>query len=1186
MIAASPRPLRRTRLNSASIDLRTPTRTTRASLARAGTPETPGTPITLSSAKRLMRTPAKSARKQLVLKEEDIVELETEQVEARLSNEKANTSGRRSVTPQNSGERRVTRSMSKTPPVSGLVINNIAQPQFDMNNSLEENKKHVEKQIKEDVTDVVEESIVEHQSPTRIKESLSEYSTTSTSKRKTASKDEIKVKNIVEKHQAATGTPKAKDGVLQVKVKDVLIMKEQAGKVTPKAKGKDILEEQQAAKVTPKTKDVDVVLAKGAVEKQKELTGTPKARGIDLAKDGEQENISPKVKVKYELEKQQAVEITPNARDLHIDGEEEIAKGKETVTRIDEPVAAIQGEHEPDKENKEESPKADVPMPSTNKSVTSSKIPIPCSKKNYIEDDAKSIISVPVPPSDDQNDAAKVSTDLEITNEAETPVLLSKQNSINDDVGVDESRQATSPVSVSECKDTDGGQVTEEILLPNLTPKTVSRVIRDPTAEARKKVAFNSDSPTVETIKPTFPKTPARINSKPIEIGNIKPDCNIKSETPVKSFLKGRRNSSTPLAKPDAPKPKEEEPAQPLSKIDLIESLTSLESKEKPEISIKNQKSTKAIVSDSEEADSSEEDQEEDHDDDGEEEEDVGNSLFVDNEVEVVENYQSGDSMDSSERREIEENEIPNEGESVGSQDTVEEISEDEDEEKLSFIVSDDAVDDGDSRNSSLYFSTADEEDFIDNDGKGPKKRRRIVVHDSSDDSDEDNDTHKKFKSSNDNIKEEHSESLETSRKEQKAVAEKDIEKSVLVNKMNKSAGHDKTASPKLKIEEADAEEVDLTPTSPEMSCDEKETSNNISSSNKTIYEVFDSVEDTDDETTKDNSMSPTESNQPDKESDKEMSISKEHSTEESTSKDVEPTEENNEKSIDSEADSVAEPVKKLCKSSAFHDMQKNESEAALLSELASCDLSHLKKMFNPLQKSRRQTLYVQGSEAVATEPKQKASRRSEQLNIDFKPSQSFIETLAEKKRLQTKRTRISKSFCSATDDLEDSTVEEVQPKKAKNNDDSLEEVNALDHDMESPESLVIEAEQETKTDDQAKQQEHPKQTKTVAECMDNCESIPQRANDGKKNDESPEEGFDPDHDMESPDSLVNVVKQEKNTEDQAKQQEHTKQTKSTAEYMEYCESILQAANEAKLLQKKQVSASIRNKISFQLLSD
>ncbi|ETN60874.1 hypothetical protein AND_007492 [Anopheles darlingi] len=63
---------------------------------------------------------------------------------------------------------------------------------------------------------------------------------------------------------------------------------------------------------------------------------------------------------------------------------------------------------------------------------------------------------------------------------------------------------------------------------------------------------------------------------------------------------------------------------------------------------------------------------------------------WVDDEAMEVDGYQSGDSMDSEERREMEQNEIPIDGEDLGSEDTEEDDELDEDND--SFIVPDDEV--------------------------------------------------------------------------------------------------------------------------------------------------------------------------------------------------------------------------------------------------------------------------------------------------------------------------------------------------------------------------------------------------------------------------------------------------------------------------------------------------------------
>lgn len=105
--------------------------------------------------------------------------------------------------------------------------------------------------------------------------------------------------------------------------------------------------------------------------------------------------------------------------------------------------------------------------------------------------------------------------------------------------------------------------------------------------------------------------------------------------------------------------------------------------------------------------------------------EESDNSL-IDDEVEVVDDYESGDSMDEDERQEIEENEISDHGESVGSSSS-DEDSDDDDDSLDSFIVNDD-------EDKPMNDSDSDESIAISK--VTPKKRNsraRIIDSDSSD---------------------------------------------------------------------------------------------------------------------------------------------------------------------------------------------------------------------------------------------------------------------------------------------------------------------------------------------------------------------------------------------------------------------------------------------------------------------
>lgn len=143
-----------------------------------------------------------------------------------------------------------------------------------------------------------------------------------------------------------------------------------------------------------------------------------------------------------------------------------------------------------------------------------------------------------------------------------------------------------------------------------------------------------------------------------------------------------------------------------------------------------------------------------DQDQDKDEEPEKPRNEFIVDEADEIDGYQSGDSMDSEERREIEENEIDEEGRSLGSEDSA--SGDETDDENDSFIVPDDEEDDGtgsdpdDGKVNHCYyqkipyfiikiiFSFKMLSDEFDRLVSEPKYRRMIVGSDSeSDDNDE-----------------------------------------------------------------------------------------------------------------------------------------------------------------------------------------------------------------------------------------------------------------------------------------------------------------------------------------------------------------------------------------------------------------------------------------------------------------
>ncbi|XP_053672818.1 transcriptional regulator ATRX-like [Anopheles nili] len=112
---------------------------------------------------------------------------------------------------------------------------------------------------------------------------------------------------------------------------------------------------------------------------------------------------------------------------------------------------------------------------------------------------------------------------------------------------------------------------------------------------------------------------------------------------------------------------------------------------------------------------------------------------FVDDEALEVDGYQSGDSLASDLREEMRENEIPDQGEDLGSMDSEDIDEEDEENENDSFIVSDDDDDDEEIDEDKLLEGTGDDLSMSDaspqKNKQKSKPRRRIKnnVDDSED---------------------------------------------------------------------------------------------------------------------------------------------------------------------------------------------------------------------------------------------------------------------------------------------------------------------------------------------------------------------------------------------------------------------------------------------------------------------
>ncbi|XP_017140736.1 protein slender lobes isoform X2 [Drosophila miranda] len=1184
---ASPRPTRRTRLNSAT-EGPTPTRTTRASLVRGETPE----PITPASVKRTARTPAKatrSVRKQLPVKEE----LEPEDEEQTRSKNSSFALAQSSPT----DEKRVTRSMSQTPPAAYRSANNTPQPVLD-------------EKLQSDPSLSVEEQPIgakavvdfENVSPTD-------------NKNKHLSRGRSKLPARVENLSTPAVAAAEKD-------KDVSWVSETLTKSLESESTESVSEDMtQGTSGSPQKMEAQVEsladeMSKAETKQAAEEVKAKRRSTIDLL-----EEVDKDIET-FEIPDEQQ---NSGWADKEQNAEVEIEADSKSITSDE--VFESSASPDPEPENSTtlpmESPASPDPEPQN--SSTSAL------KKLAMEDEPRDEMQPPdleprdemqppdLEPIENNNNstfkdmAMEVDEDLEIPDkDKDLPHKSLDSSEVLEVMAEDEEEKPQwNRPSI-------GMKIIDNVQLPDLTPGIKTRLVASGSVDSKKSVAFDSDSEDADDEKVKFPKTPSR-NKNPSSFlleksvmrahKLLKTDTPLKTETPLKADTPLMKDNSlktdtpskirtplkmetplkkdtplktdTPLMK-DTPlktvtRRKADTPSKtdtPLKKDTPLKTDTSLmkdthlkmdtplqsgtlRKMETPlkkytplktetplkVASIKARNSSTPLQSDDREASISllkpaparidclkpwaqveAENREKDlkkaakakpqptppkkvssglrlnSDDEDEDDEEEFLCEFVENEAEEAPaDYKSGDSMDCSEQREIEENEIVDEGESVGSQDT-DGSYEDESISNDSFIVSDtsDVVE--------LRYSSneLEAESLEEMSPKGKKHRARIIVMDSSDEEEQAENKQEEEKENGENQQrqedeeEKHSErptnqsncSSNASKlseaaqnligsQEHYSTSETELENSrkLFLNEINKSECLNKTAS-----------RLDMTIMDVDSESDNKDDPQ-TAATNKSIYEVLDSDEDVGEE-----------QNDNDNDNDAE----------------------------NEDEDEDEEPSSSNKFSSIAHQKQKVNDEEALLAELASSDLTHLKTMFNPLQKSRRQSLYMPSPEMAAKEPK--LQRRSER---DFCPSQSFVEMMAERKVHQAKRKRLSKSFSGAAEELEVMEVRQ-EHKRAKNEHD--ESSGSMEEDMPPAESPDIPKE------------ESPKKQEEQSEGL-------QQPKDQEMDEEMP------------------------STEDPSKKEAEKTQTfekwsKNTDHYLDVCASILQRANEAKLEQKKlQVAA-------------
>ncbi|KAH8351117.1 hypothetical protein KR084_004762 [Drosophila pseudotakahashii] len=1149
---ASPRATRRTRLNSSTLDVRTPTRPRRASLARGETPE----PITPSSVKRTARTPAKntrSVRQQLTLTEEpEEIEVKSSPSQspvpkegklerkasatpspvpkgAKLERKASATPSpvpkgaklelkpsvslitvpkaaklerkpsaspspvpRRAATPtQTSEEKRVTRSMSQTPP---MVTRSSSNTPRELNSPLETESK-----------------------PQEVEAAKAKITTRNTPK------VAVRVEKLPMDRASAKKAEVAKQLILPEKVKEM--------ESAEKAKKSEI----KVSSETPKETDVSPAKDKQSFLKTfntlAQIQASSKAFGThsseaETSKVEEKEIETPQKVLPAESPKVvKKIETPQKVKPIETTEIEEEAKSidpaPKNVKKIETPQKITSAEAPAKIAKKIETPQKVEPIevPEIEKEAETLQASPKIENKRETPQKVLSIELIDTSPEKDESMEDQEFLDAEESHiEAEPqedePMLENQEqekiNLDNDEPEVsmetpkaDEVGKASGEVEAMEVEKPLKVDITEVICLPNLTPNIKSRVVGSPSAEQKKSVGFN-DTDDLEVEKTRFPKTPGR--EKVPVYRTLTP----KPETPLKPALQKGRNSSTPILKDQdrglSISKAELQPAPP--QIDAIKSFDELESKNTKDEVVLSAKKSKARLESSDEV--------EDEEDEEENEEDVTTPEFVDLEAEEAEeDYESGDSLDSSMRREMEENEIPHDGESVGSKDT-EESTPEESEGDDSFIVSDNDVDEEEDVGQLCYFSDEDEIEEVPSEKpeKSSSKRRRIMVQSSSE-SEELEETHEesnKSKSekpknqsncSSDASKLSEAAQLMNASEEKSLISETELERSrqVALNELNKSERFNKTET-RLDVT---VMEVD--------SSDHDEVEESQKARARSVYEIEDSDE-----------------------------------VEELLDSD-----EKEECHIDGDS-AIPKPTSYQAQKSC-----KSADEEALLAELASSDLRHLSTMFNPLQKSRRRSLYDASAELTAKEPKLR--RRSDRANLasDFCPSQSFVEMEAERKRQKNKRKRLSKSLSGAPEDLEEMEIRHERKRLKSSHGDSTE---SFEEDHESAavaEELASEGENsEGEVSDKIVASSSPPKT-LMEESPEKAVALEEPSS------EEPSTSQDPPPAVE----VTKTVETAKATENLPGKKE-----KNAEFYLAYCQDLLEAANQAKLKEKKEQLAT------------
>ncbi|XP_055587466.1 protein slender lobes [Uranotaenia lowii] len=298
----------------------------------------------------------------------------------------------------------------------------------------------------------------------------------------------------------------------------------------------------------------------------------------------------------------------------------------------------------------------------------------------------------------------------------------------------------------------------------NVTKTTEAAITPEETSRSQSIQSETNDTSFDQSLANVVEDVKQNLNKADISISLLgTPKAAIRSENPKSHFCHIRTDfSSTPIATSEKKKPKDDcsETHNVNVKHSWSPSIKGSNEKGIDVFSVRKQEEEKLEAAKSEKLNESLQKSlqnkspkkmlavSEDEDEDGDEEVQASELLerasseqnsFIDDEAMEVDDYQSGDSMDSETRREMEENEIEDHGETIGSEDSEDQEEESNDED--SFVVSD-------NESESLLEGTGDDLESEEEQINPKQKKRKRILSEQDSSAQEDNDETKSEKSS------------------------------------------------------------------------------------------------------------------------------------------------------------------------------------------------------------------------------------------------------------------------------------------------------------------------------------------------------------------------------------------------------------------------------------------------------